>query len=357
LSTARPDVIIVGGGLIGLAAAVAVAERGLTVSVFGEHRPGEASPAAAGMLAPSVERASGPAHDFAIAARDRYPDFLQLLAERTGIRVPLNRHGILQLALSEKGIRGLKRTALSTSRWLDAKETRALEPELSHGLGAMFNPDDGAVDNVILLEALERLVASSVRITKFDETATAIEPGKNSCQLQTRSGRSFDAPHVVVAAGAWAGKITGARFARPVDPARGQLVLYALSPLRHVVYGPRGYLVPRGDGTIGGSTMENTGFDAGITNEGVQRVRDAAEEICPRLAAAARPRAWAGLRPVTPDLLPIIGVDPEHSSVVYACGHSRNGVLMAPLTGDVVADLVTGTTLSHDLSQFRPGRF
>jgi glycine oxidase len=116
-------------------------------------------------------------------------------------------------------------------------------------------------------------------------------------------------------------------------------------------------VVPRGDATIGGSTMENTGFDADITEEGVRKVRDAAEEICPSLGSIAQPKAWAGLRPVTPDMLPILGADPEHPSVIYACGHSRNGVLLAPLTGDVVADLVTGTTLRHDLSQFRPGRF
>ncbi|HXL85830.1 MAG TPA: FAD-dependent oxidoreductase, partial [Gemmatimonadaceae bacterium] len=114
--------MVVGGGLIGLAAAIAVAERGVSVTLIGESRAGEASPAAAGMLAPSVERAVGPAHDFGIAARDRYPSYIEFLAERTGIRVPLNRRGILQVALSGKGVTGLKKTAASTTRWLDAKE-------------------------------------------------------------------------------------------------------------------------------------------------------------------------------------------------------------------------------------------
>jgi glycine oxidase len=350
-------VIVVGAGLIGLTAAVAIAERGLTVSLIGEHRPGEASPAAAGMLAPSVERASGPAHDFGIAARDRYPEYLEFLAERTGLRVPLNRLGILQLALSEKGVKGLQRSALPSSRWLGASEVGELEPALSHGLGAMYSPNDGAVDNTVLLEALELVVTSSERITRLDDAATGIHGEQNSCSLETRSGRKFGAPHVVLAAGAWAGRINGAPFARAVEPGRGQLVLYPLSPLRHVVYGPRGYVVPRGDGTIGGSTMENAGFDARVTVTGIRKVRDAAEEICPPLASVSRPKAWAGLRPITPDMLPILGADPEHPSIIYACGHSRNGVLMALLTGDVVADLVTGATLSHDISQFRPGRF
>src|SRR5450759_5452545 len=138
------EAIVVGGGLIGLAIAAALAERKVSVTLISERRPGEASPAAAGMLAPSVERASGPAHDFGIAARDRYPSFVDFLADRTGVRVPVNRLGILQVALSEKGIKGLKKTALPTSRWLDAKELRELEPALSPGLGAMFSPDDGA---------------------------------------------------------------------------------------------------------------------------------------------------------------------------------------------------------------------
>src|SRR4029079_9843464 len=109
------DVIVVGGGLIGLAAAAALAERGVDVTLLGEQRRGEASPAAAGMLAPSVERATGPAHDFGIAARDRYPSYIDFLAARTGVKVPLNRLGILQVAVTEKGIKGLKKTALPST--------------------------------------------------------------------------------------------------------------------------------------------------------------------------------------------------------------------------------------------------
>ena len=103
--------------------------------------------------------------------------------------------------------------------------------------------------------------------------------------------------------------------------------------------------------------MENVGFDSSTTASGVKKVRAASEEICPSLASEQRTNVWAGLRPITPDMLPILGPDPEHPSLIYACGHSRNGVLTAPLTGDLVADLVTESPLSHDLSQFRPDRF
>ena len=309
------------------------------------------------MLAPSVERASGAAHDFAIAARDRFPGYVDHLEELTGIRVPLNRLGVLQLALSEKGIKGLKRTALPTSRWLEKRELREMEPALSHGLGAMYNADDGAVDNIALLDALKTAAASAPMIRERDDAVLQVEPEVDSCAVRTRSGETMHGGFVILAAGAWTGGIAGARWAEAVTPARGQLVSYSSCPLRHVVYGPRGYVVPRGDATIGGSTMENTGFDSAVTAEGISKVRRASEEICPSLRSVDAPRAWAGLRPVTPDMLPILGPDPAHPSVIYACGHSRNGVLMAPLTGDVVADLVTGAPLRRDLSQFRPGRF
>ncbi len=343
--------------MIGLAAATALAERNVTVTLIGQHKLGEASPAAAGMLAPSVEKAAGPAHDFAVAARDRYPDYVAFLEDRTGIKVPLNRLGILQVALSQKGIKGLKKPAVATARWLDQKELRDIEPSLSHAVGAMYNPDDGAVDNMVLVSALEKYVSASERITTVVDVATEIAARESSATVKTRSRGSHAARRLVLAAGAWAPQIPGARLAKAVQPARGQLISYSIAPLRHVAYGPRGYLVPRAGSTIGGSTMEYVGYDASTTDDGVKRVRSAAEEICPPLSSVNTTRAWAGLRPVTPDMLPIIGPDPEQPSCIYACGHSRNGVLMAPLTGDLIADLVTGTPLSFDLSQFRPDRF
>lgn len=309
------------------------------------------------MLAPSVERATGPAHDFAVAARDRYPSYVAFLADHTGIQVPLNRLGILQVALNAKGIKGLKKTALPSARWLDAGELRELEPALSHAVGAMFNPDDGAVDNTILVNALETFVSRSSMIAMIDDAVVGIDGSNSSATIKTRSGSVYSAARVILAAGAWAGQIPGAALARAVEPGRGQLVAYATVPLRHVAYGPRGYIVPRGGSTIGGSTMENVAFDANTTAGGVAKVRSASEEICPALASGRIARSWAGLRPMTPDTLPLIGTDPRHESLIYACGHGRNGVLMAPLTGDLIADLVTGTPLSHDLSQFRPDRF
>ncbi len=355
--TATADVVIAGTGIIGLCCATAVAAAGKTVILVGEHRKGEASVAAAGMLAPSVEKAEGPAHDFAVAARDLYPEFLEQLAERVGIRVPLNRLGVLQVALTERGVRGLRKTASPQSQWIDRAELSHLEPTIGHAIGAVMNPDDGSVDNVILMAALNELANKSSQISRTSGVVASVSPNQHGANVLLADGSNIDAGSVVLAPGAWAGSIDGALPLRYVTPLKGQLVAFRGIGLRHVTYGPRGYLVPRIGLTIAGSTMENAGFDATSTAEGVAKVQSAAREIAPALGASAPTSAWAGLRPVTPDMLPLLGPDATNPQIIYACGHSRNGILLAPLTGKTVASLVTGGNIDQDLSQFRPDRF
>ena len=352
------DAIVIGGGIIGLCSATAVAKRGLSVALVSEPRVGEASAAAAGMLAPSVEKSSGPAHRFALAARDFYPSYLEELAEATGIRVPLNRLGVLQVALTEKGVKGLRKGMATGSEWIDRPGLARLEPTLGHAMGAVLNLDDGSVDNVILLAALEELVNRTDHIVRVDTSATRISADETSVSVELTSGETLSASHAVIAPGAWGGHLAGASYLSAVAPSRGQMVSYDAIGLRHVTYGPRGYLVPRTAGTlVAGSTMEAVGFAAGTTPEGIARVRSAAEEIAPALAVGTVNATWAGLRPVTPDMLPILGRDPAQPRIVYSCGHSRNGILLAPLSGETVAALITEEPLLHDLSQFHPARF
>jgi glycine oxidase len=354
---AMPDVVVAGGGIIGLCAATAAARRGLHVTVIGEHRPGEASAAAAGMLAPSVEKSEGPAHRFACSARDLFPSFLEELAAATGITVPLNRLGVLQVALSEKGVRGLRRTAGPNAEWIAQPELAVLEPALAHALGAVLNPDDGAVDNVRLMAALAELALRDARVEQRNGAVKEIRSTSSSVSLMLETGERVSAGFGVICPGAWAGEIRGAPLLSAVRPSRGQLVAYTGGSVRHVTYGPRGYLVPREGGTIAGTTMEDVGFDSSTTPEGIAKIQAAAEEIAPALAGSPVTASWAGLRPVTPDMLPILGPDPETDRIVYACGHSRNGILLAPLTGEIVAALVTEEPLLHDISQFHPARF
>ncbi|MEO5903817.1 MAG: FAD-dependent oxidoreductase [Gemmatimonadaceae bacterium] len=356
--TTTADAIVVGGGIIGLCSATAIAANGFSVVLVGEHRLGEASPAAAGMLSPAVEKAEGPAHEFAIASRDMYPLYLEELAEAVGIRVPLNRLGVLQVALSERGVRGLQKTASPVSEWIDRAELTRLEPTLGHAIGAVMNPGDGAVDNRILLAALNELADASPLISRISASAIGIELYHGSPAIKLADGSRLGAAKVVLAPGAWGGAISGAPLLSSIQPSRGQLVAYSGIGLRHVTYGPRGYLVPRGvTTTIAGSTMENSGFNPVTTPEGIARVRSSAAEIAPALGAMSLVSSWAGLRPMTPDMLPLLGADPNSPQIIYCCGHSRNGILLGPLSGRTVAELVADKPATFDLSQFRPDRF
>jgi glycine oxidase len=356
------DVIVVGGGGIGLAIALAAAERGLQVSLVAEHRAGEAFPAAAGMLAPaSLEMvhhaASGAEHAFSLAARDRYPEYLAALTEHSGMKVPLNRLGILHVVLDEAEAARHAGMSVPGSTWLDGRALAALEPALGHAPGARFFADDGAVDNVALFEALQVAVERFARVRQTFALARTLEIGRHGVVCELSDGRRESAGQLVLAAGAWAQLIEGLPRPLPVEPLRGQMISLSATPLRHVAYGDHGYLVPRGELTLVGATQERVGFDVSTTEEGITGLKKAAIELCPDLEASTLASAWAGLRPVTPDFLPILGRDPEYPSLVYACGHSRNGVLMAPLTGDCIAALVAGDEPPVSLSAFGIERF
>jgi glycine oxidase len=356
-SHSAADVLVIGAGLIGLACAVAAADRGFTVHIVGQARAGEASLAAAGMLAPSIERGEGPGTEFAIAARDRYPQYIAWLNERTGIDVPLNRDGIIQVALTEAGVRGLRRAMPEDARWLDHHELVELEPGLRHGLGGAFHAYDGAVDNVQLHEAIRAVVAAHPRISIVDDliVEVAFSPLVTAAG---QTGAKYVAERVVLAAGAWSSTIAGLPRALPVEPVRGQMLAYDASPLRRVVYGPTGYVVPRATGrTLVGATMERTGFESVTTAEGVDRLRRTAAEIVPDFRGREPAEAWAGLRPISADLQPILGLDPDEERLIYATGHSRNGVLMTPLTADCIAAVLAGDAPAADIAVFSVARF
>jgi glycine oxidase len=283
---------------------------------------------------------------------------VETLADATGIRVPLNRLGVLQVALTAAGVKGLQRSALPGTEWLDRTRLADMEPTLGHALGAVMNPHDGAVDNVMLMQALIAMCDSSPLITRLDATVVRVRRNMPHPAVEIAGGGAHESAAVVIAGGAWASLIEGVPLTGAVTPSRGQLIAYDSIGLRHVVYGPRGYLVPRVHlQTIGGSTMENVGFDATTSVDGLAKVRSASEEIAPALSVTSVQRSWAGLRPVTPDLLPLIGPDPDNPGIIYACGHSRNGILLGPLTGEVVAAIASGEAPKHDLTQFRPDRF
>ena len=349
-----PDVAIVGAGLIGLAAAAAIAENGLTVHIIGEARAGEASRAAAGLLAPSVEEISA-ARAFGLASRDRYPSYVEWLRERSGITVPLNRKGVLEVALDEGELELLRRHS-GGGELLDQPALAAFEPALAHAVGARYYELDGAVDNLALMEALTRIAANDPRIMLERGVVAGVDPASSA--LEMAGGRSVSAAFVVVAGGAWTSRLRGLPRPVPVEPVRGQMIAMHVSSVSHAVFGAGIYLVPRTkpDITLIGSTMERVGFDASTDEEGLSSLRSAARRLCPA-ALSVDSDTWAGLRPMTPDMLPVLGPDPEYPSLLYACGHSRNGILMGPLTADCLTDFVMQRQPEHDLSAFDVMRF
>jgi glycine oxidase len=351
------DVVVIGAGLIGLACAAAAAERGLTVRLVGDALPGESSAAGAGLLAPSIEREEGRASDFGIASRDRYPSYVDWLRDRTGLDVPLNRDGVIQVALDDGGVRGLGRAMPPDAQWLDAADLASLEPALSHGRGGVLHGLDGWVDNVRLLEALRVFAASSPLIAVANDHVSAIDLSHDAV-VSTRTGRTVVGSRLILAAGAWSGGIPGLPRRIPVEPVRGQMISYASSPLRRAVYGPTGYIVPRTDGrTLVGATAERVGYDSAVTDDGLARLKRTATEIIPQFASVEHVRAWAGLRPMSADLQPILGPDPNEPRLLYATGHSRNGILMTPLTADCIAALLVGEPTPVPISAFGIERF
>ena len=352
------DVTVVGTGIIALTAAIEIADRGLSVRLVGTTHSGNASSAAGGMLAPSVARESGSAHTFALASRDRYPGFVAALAERAGRHIPLNTAGILEVAADLSEASELQYSIERTSSWLTATELTLEEPALDGSAGAVFHPLDGSVEPLPLLDALSAVVAKHDGIMTAREDCRELHATDLGCSVHTDMESRFASDYVVLAAGAWTPLIAGAGDGvAAVRPLRGQMIAFHGTPVRHVTCGAGGYLIPRTDGyTVAGGTMEHAGFESVTTVEAIELIRSRAARLCPALSGAAVHSSWAGLRPATPDLLPIIGADPERPRVIYACGHSRNGILLAPLTAEVVADLVTGAVPRYDLTRFRPGR-
>ena len=343
----RADVLVVGDGVIGLATALAIARAGGSCRILGRTVMGAASTASAGLLASSIGAATPTFRDFMEAARDRYPDWIHWLAERTGIEVTLNRLGIIEIGSTPPG---------SDTTALGEGELAQLEPELARRSGLLY-PDDGFVDNVRLVAAMQEAVRCEWSIDVVEGRVATIHPGKANCTVTTEDGRSQEGDCVVLAAGAWTALISGAPHPVPVEPVRGQMLRLEGCPLSRAVFSPEAYLVPRADSTLVGSTLERVGFDASTTTAALEHLRQAASSLVPSLSDANVLGSWAGLRPVTPDGLPLLGRDPDFSSVVYACGHGKNGILLAPLTAECVAAIVACNAPPHDISSYDIARF
>lgn len=358
-SSEHPDVVILGDGLVALSCARAVAARGLTALVVGRRRPGVASIAAAGFLAPTIEPTRGSALTFSLAARARYVTLVQELQETTRRPIPFALDGILRVASSEREAATFTHATDGMSRYLSQAEVAELEPAVVAPLGARFHQDDGWVDNQRLLLAMDDAVART-GTPRVHADAKRVELVGGHAAVELDTGARLQCRHLVLAAGAWSPLVHGLPRSLPVRPLRGQMMsLSAPPPATRPIFGFGGYLVPRplDRHVIVGSTSEPVGFNFGTTDAALAGFRELAGRLIPPLGRADEARTWSGFRPMTLDGLPILGPDPDFPNLLYACGHSRNGILLAPLSGDVIAELAAGDTPSVDISPFSIRRF
>lgn len=362
------DVAVIGGGVIGAACARALGARGLTVTVFEpgpEPGGGAASPASAGMLAAQIEPGDD---DWLLATcvrgRDRYETVAPALREATGIDIGFWREGIASVAFDQATALRLQeivtreRQAGLRCDWLEPDEVRERWPGAApECLGALFSPEDGAVDP----EALTRALLADARRLGATLVAERVErltvaAGRVAGLVTARSRTA--ARHVVLAAGAWSPLLGGLAHPPAVTPVRGQLVMmpWPAGTPPAILYADHGYVLARNGRAVCGTTMEQVGFDARVTEAGVAQVLQRAARLFPGLASLPIERSWAGLRPMTSDWRPMVGPDPEVAGLWYATGHGRNGILLAALTGEIIGDLLTGGATDVDIAPMAPRR-
>ncbi|HSS45188.1 MAG TPA: glycine oxidase ThiO [Thermoanaerobaculia bacterium] len=366
VSRATADVVIVGGGAIGCALARELALRGVSVAVIERAEPGaEASGAAAGLLSPQADAvAPGPFFDLGVESRSLYPDWARELSEETGSDVGYRRTGILRCALPGD------RARLSVFLW-QREAGFALEHCDAAGVAArsdgrvssevreaLFFPDEAIVDSRRLTRALwlsaER---RGVRILLGTTARRFLVRGGICRGVETDRG-AIEAARVVDAAGAWAAFDDTLPLRLPVAPVHGQIVQLETREgvLPTVIQSEEVYVVPRADGSLLlGSTFESVGFEKRVTAGAVQKLIGAATRLVPSLASARFVTAWAGLRPGTPDGLPVLGPSPV-PGLYLATGHFRNGILLAPVTARILAEALTGKG-SPELTVFSADRF
>jgi glycine oxidase len=363
-------VVIIGGGVIGLSIARALAQRGVRDICLVERGGlgAEASSAAGGMLLPQIE-ADEYDDFFALACRSRdlYPSLAIELRDETGIDIELDTTGTLYLALNEHDYEEIEKryhwqnSAGLAVELLTSATARELEPCISEAtFGALHFPNDIQVENRRLITALANSV-NALGVTIFTETTVEklIIEGHRVTGVQTSRG-GISCQTVVVAAGAWSSFLLQSAPNPAMTPVRGQMVCLESKPqlTRHVLFSPRGYLVPRQDGRLlAGSTSENAGFARRVTAGGLASILRHALEISPVISNLPIVDTWAGLRPRSADGLPVLGPCGEIDGLLYATGHYRNGILLAPLTAELVSEAIVAGVASPLLAPFSPDRF
>lgn len=367
------DAVVIGGGVIGLSCAWRAARRGARVAVVERAQPpAGATRVSAGMLAPIGELTFGEPELLAmtLASRNLYADFVAELEAATGLSTGYRHQGALHVALDRdeaaelRRIHELQQSLGLAAEWLPPRRCRELEPGLSPSCaGGVYAEGEASVDprqlTAVLLAALAE---AGVELRTGEEPAEALFEGERIAGVRTSGGEELRATAVVLAAGAWSGRAEWLpEDARPpVRPVKGQIVELRApdgeAPCERIIGAERVYLVPRADGRlIAGATVEEQGFDTTVTAGAVHEILREAYRLLPDVAELEMVEAATGLRPGTPDNLPLIGTS-RLDGLIWATGHYRNGILLAPLTANAVADLLEGGELPEAAAAASPER-
>jgi glycine oxidase len=361
------QVIVVGAGVVGYAIAYELASRGAQVRVVDPRGSGQgATRASAGILAPHIEGHSRTLLRLGVCSLEQYDGFLARVSRDAGRPVEYGRNGTLQVAVDDTEMRDLdeQRRALVAAgvshSFIDGDEARRLEPRLADEVrAALMMPQHGYVHAAALVSALVDGAArhgARLAVARVE----GVDADRGSLKVATPEER-MAADAVVIAAGSWSGGIPiSPAPAAPVRPIRGQLLQLrrAQPTLSSVVWGHACYLVPWRDGSVlVGATVEDAGFDESVTADGVRHLLQSGERLVPALRSAVFTEARAGLRPAATDELPIVGASTVVRGLYYATGHYRNGVLLAPLTAMLIADLLLNGHERPELELVRPDRF
>jgi glycine oxidase len=366
--TKKFEVVIAGGGLIGGAIALELALAGIRVAILDRGEPGmEASWAGAGILSPAPESpATIPLVPLGKASMALYPDFVARVEEISGQDVGFRAKGTLEALFSRDTARELSTHVALQHGWglkaeaISAEDARELEPALSPELeAAVLRPDEASVDNRALTRAvLEAARKSGVEIFAHREVQGVWRERERCTGLLLKDDK-ISAKWTIVAAGCFSASIGGVATYAPVRPAKGQMVSLRgeRTKIERVLWSDKIYLVPRNDGRIlAGASVEYVGFDKEITAGALERLLSGAIELAPELANARVEENWAGLRPDSPDHLPILGPT-DIEGLLVATGHFRSGILLTPITARLIREWVTEQRVSVDWDRFAPLRF
>ncbi|NNJ24498.1 NAD(P)/FAD-dependent oxidoreductase [Alienimonas chondri] len=378
-----PDVLIVGGGVIGLSCGVELGRRGRSVTVLerGEvgAQTGPASWAGAGMLPPaSLELAVTPRDRLRALSHARWDDWAAALREETSVEIGYSRRGSLHVSHPNLGgefasgqeaeayVTSLQQVGVRAAR-LRPDDGRLHAPGLSRDVSELIRvPAAGQVRNPRLLRALRGAGHGMVEVREGVPVRSLRRSGGRIVGVTTETGERIDAGAVLICGGAWTGGLLAdAGFAAPVRPVRGQIALLRTRPglFSATIECGRRYLVPRTDGRlIVGATQEEAGFHATTTAGGLAELLDFARTLAPVLEEATVERCWAGLRPGTPDGNPLLGRVPQadgepYNRLLLAAGHFRDGLQQSPGTAAILADLIEGNAPAISLDGFAPDRF